>query len=201
LKDIRASSLPLAPKQLTRLFPELWDTQKAAERWLAKNPPEAIRDIIRVWGVLNGYRPKGQTNWSKALVRHGAGAREAITAVLEVPAGGHSGPRPPPIEHPLPASHLRQSQAMARRNARDCSIHPHSSLRLHTGRTNPRAHPRLRSKDLPNPGMDLGRRNTGLARNAAEPIRPSIGSNDRAPGANPGRSHPPPVRCRARRPS
>jgi adenylate cyclase len=42
LKDVRPSSLPLAPKQLTRLFPELWDTQKAAERWLAKNPPEAI---------------------------------------------------------------------------------------------------------------------------------------------------------------
>ena len=63
---------------------------------------------LRVWGVLNGYRPKGQTNWSKALVRHGAGAREAITALPEVPAGGHSGPRPPAIEHP--ASHPRQSQ-------------------------------------------------------------------------------------------
>lgn len=25
-------------------------------------------------GVLNTYRPKGQTSWSKALVRHGAGA-------------------------------------------------------------------------------------------------------------------------------
>jgi len=59
---------------------------KAAERWTAKNPPEAIRDIIRVWGVLNGYRPKGQTNWSKALVRHAADAREAIAAVLGVPA-------------------------------------------------------------------------------------------------------------------
>jgi hypothetical protein len=75
-------SLPLAPKQLTWLFPELWDTQKAAERWLAKTPPEAIRDGVRVWRVLNGYRPKGQTNWSKALVRHRAeaagGARRAV---------------------------------------------------------------------------------------------------------------------------
>ncbi len=47
----------------------------------------SIRDIIRVWGVLNGYRPKGQTRWSKALVRAGADARAAIAAVLVVPAG------------------------------------------------------------------------------------------------------------------
>jgi hypothetical protein len=42
-----ASALPLAPKQLTRLFPEPWDTKKAGERRTAKNPPEAIiiRDI------------------------------------------------------------------------------------------------------------------------------------------------------------
>ena len=64
----------------------LWATKKAAERWIAKNPPEAIRDIIRVWGVLNTYRPRGQTSWSRALVRHGAKAREAIAAVLGVPA-------------------------------------------------------------------------------------------------------------------
>jgi hypothetical protein len=65
-------ALPLAPRQLSRLFPDLWDTEKAAQRWIAKNPPEAYRDIIRVWGVLNSYRPPGQTSWSKALVRHGA---------------------------------------------------------------------------------------------------------------------------------
>jgi hypothetical protein len=51
-----------------------------------EEPPEAIRDIIRVWGVLNTYRPKGQTSWSKVLVRHGAEAREAIAAVLGMPA-------------------------------------------------------------------------------------------------------------------
>src|SRR5207245_677450 len=45
-------ALPLAPKELTRLFPTLWTTRKAAEHWTAKNPPEAIRDIIRVWGFL-----------------------------------------------------------------------------------------------------------------------------------------------------
>src|SRR6266404_7647108 len=49
-------ALPLAPKELSRLFPALRQTAKAAERWTAKNPPEAIRDIIRVWGVLNSYR-------------------------------------------------------------------------------------------------------------------------------------------------
>ena len=68
-------ALPLAPKELSRLFPALRQTAKAAERWTAKNPPEAIRDIIRVWGVLNIYRPRGQTSWSRALVRHGADAR------------------------------------------------------------------------------------------------------------------------------
>ena len=39
-----------------------------------------------VWGVLNGYRPKGQTSWSRALVRHGADARAVIAAVLGAPA-------------------------------------------------------------------------------------------------------------------
>jgi hypothetical protein len=51
----------LAAGEMSRLFPHLWDTKKAAERWLAKNPPEAYRDIIRVSGVLNNYRPRGQT--------------------------------------------------------------------------------------------------------------------------------------------
>jgi hypothetical protein len=80
------NALPLAPREMAKLFPALWDTKKAAERWIAKNPPEAIRDMIRVWGVLNSYRPQGQTRWSRALVRHGAEAREALAAVLRVPA-------------------------------------------------------------------------------------------------------------------
>jgi hypothetical protein len=77
----------LAAKELSRLFPNLWATKKAAERWIVKNPPKAYRDIIRVWGVLNTYRPPGQTSWSKALVRHGADARVALAKVLGVPAG------------------------------------------------------------------------------------------------------------------
>ena len=39
---------------------------------------------IRVWGVLNTYRPPGQTRWSKALVRHGADPAVALAGVLEV---------------------------------------------------------------------------------------------------------------------
>jgi hypothetical protein len=78
--------LSLAPKELTRLFPDLWETRKAAEHWTAKNPPEAYSNIIRVWGVLNTYRPRGQTSWSKALVRHGSDARLALAVVLGVPA-------------------------------------------------------------------------------------------------------------------
>jgi hypothetical protein len=76
----------LAPKELTRLFPGLWKTAKAAERWTAKNPPEAYIDIIRVWGVLNTYRPPRQKSWSKALVRHGADAGLALAEVLGLSA-------------------------------------------------------------------------------------------------------------------
>jgi len=79
-------ALPLSAKELHRLFPDLWGTSKAAEDWRRKNPLIPRLSIIRVWGVLNTYRPKGQKSWSKALVRHGADAREAIAAVLEVPA-------------------------------------------------------------------------------------------------------------------
>jgi hypothetical protein len=80
-------ALPLTAQEMSRLFPSVWATPKAAERWFVKNPPEAHRDIIRVWGVLNTYRPPGQTSWSKALVRHGADAREALAGVLGVRAG------------------------------------------------------------------------------------------------------------------
>jgi hypothetical protein len=37
----------------------------------------------------------GQTNWSKALVRHGADLGVAFAEVLGVSAGGHSGEGPP----------------------------------------------------------------------------------------------------------
>jgi hypothetical protein len=79
-------ALPLAAKELTRLFPELWRTRKAAEDWTRKNPLNPSISIIRVWGVLNTYRPPGQTSWSRALVRHGADPGEALAAVLGVSA-------------------------------------------------------------------------------------------------------------------
>jgi hypothetical protein len=41
-------ALALAPKILPRLLPELWGSEKAAEHWTAKNPPEPYGDIIRV---------------------------------------------------------------------------------------------------------------------------------------------------------
>ena len=31
-------ALPLAAKELTRLFPELWGTEKAAENWTGRTP-------------------------------------------------------------------------------------------------------------------------------------------------------------------
>ena len=78
-------ALPLAAKELHRLFPDLWRTRKAAEDWARKNPLNSLLSIIRVWGVLNTYRPPGQTSWSRALVRHGADARVALAKVLGVP--------------------------------------------------------------------------------------------------------------------
>ena len=79
-------ALPLAAKELTRLYPDLWRTRKAAEDWARKNPLNPYNSTIRVWGVLNTYRPPRQTRWSKALVRHGADPRTALAAVLGVPA-------------------------------------------------------------------------------------------------------------------
>ena len=80
-------ALPLAPAEQTRLFPELWGTEKAAERWLSKNPLDPLISIIRLWGVLADYRRSGRhRRWSKALVRHGADGRLAIAGVLGLPA-------------------------------------------------------------------------------------------------------------------
>ena len=79
-------ALPLAPKELTRLFPELWGTESAAEGWLRKNRLTPSVSIIRVWAVFVDYKPRRQRRWSKALVRHGADARAALAAVLGVPA-------------------------------------------------------------------------------------------------------------------
>jgi hypothetical protein len=81
-------ALPLEPAELTRLFPELWGTDKAAERWLGNNPLNPFITIIRLWGVIAAYRRAGRRGrWSKALVRHGADPAVALARVLEVSAG------------------------------------------------------------------------------------------------------------------
>jgi hypothetical protein len=91
-------ALPLAARDLLRLFPNLWTTKKAAERWTAKNPPEAYRDMIRVWGVFTDYRHSGRHGrWSKALVRHGADARVALAKGARGVRRGHSSERPPGV--------------------------------------------------------------------------------------------------------
>lgn len=80
-------ALPLAVKELTRLFPEFWETEKAAERWLGNDPLNPSISTIRLWGVIVAYRPRGRRGpWSKALVRHGADPRTALAAVLGVAA-------------------------------------------------------------------------------------------------------------------
>jgi hypothetical protein len=79
-------ALPLAAEKLSELFPELWATAKAVERWRSKNPLGSFISIIRVWGVIVEYKPRSQRPWSKALVRHGADASEALAAVLGKPA-------------------------------------------------------------------------------------------------------------------
>ena len=40
-------ALPLEPAELTRLFPELWATEKAAERWFGNNPQNPRITITR----------------------------------------------------------------------------------------------------------------------------------------------------------
>jgi hypothetical protein len=81
-------ALPLAAKELCRLFLNLWATNRAAERWTAKNPLKAYRDTIRFWGVITEYRRSGgHGRWSMALVRHGADPGSALAGVLGVSAG------------------------------------------------------------------------------------------------------------------
>ena len=51
-EENRWDAVPLAAKELHRLFPELWRTKKAAEDWARKNPLNPSVSNIRVWGVL-----------------------------------------------------------------------------------------------------------------------------------------------------
>jgi hypothetical protein len=89
-------ALPLAPKELNRLAPGVWPTEKSAEMWLKKspeikdllallkNPPLSNIKAISAGRVLVDYRPKGQTSWSRALVREGLAPAAALAHVLGV---------------------------------------------------------------------------------------------------------------------
>ena len=78
-------ALPLAARELTRQFPGLWATERAAEDWAGNNPLNPDISIIRLWGVIHLYRPRGRRGkWSRGLVRHGANPRMALAAVLGV---------------------------------------------------------------------------------------------------------------------
>ena len=69
-----------------RVVPEAVAHGAGGRGLAAHNPLDPSISIIRLWGVLVEYKPKRQRRWSRALVRHGAEAREAIAAVLGVPA-------------------------------------------------------------------------------------------------------------------
>jgi hypothetical protein len=71
-------TLPLAAGKLSDLLPELWGTESAAEAWLRKNRLNPSISIIRLWAVFVDYKPKRQRRWSKALVRLGAEAGNAL---------------------------------------------------------------------------------------------------------------------------
>ena len=71
-------------KTLTAKFPELWDSLKAAQRWLDKKPLEHSKSNIQVWGVFRCLGD-GQKRWSRALIRDGvADCAAALGGVLGV---------------------------------------------------------------------------------------------------------------------
>jgi hypothetical protein len=104
-------ALPLAATELTCLFPEIWETEKAAEGWLGNNPLNPLISIIRLWGVIHLYRFSGRRGrWSRALVRHGADPRMALAAVLGLAADGirvreSAGPAAPATASAIPTVH------------------------------------------------------------------------------------------------
>jgi hypothetical protein len=88
VRDKGWEALPLAPAELSRLLPELWGTEKAAEAWLGNNPLIPGISIIRLWGGYCRLPAAGRRGrWSKALIRVGADARAVLAEVLGVAAG------------------------------------------------------------------------------------------------------------------
>jgi hypothetical protein len=78
--------LHLAAKELTRLIPELWATERAAEDWAENNPLNPSISVIRLWRVIYLYRPtRRRGKRSSALVRRGVNPRMALRAVRGSP--------------------------------------------------------------------------------------------------------------------
>ena len=76
-EDKGGEALPLAGKELTRLFPDLWRTRKAGEDWARKDPLRPYNSILEFGASLRLIvRPVRRAG--KALVRHGADTREAL---------------------------------------------------------------------------------------------------------------------------
>ena len=49
-------ALPLVPGWLATAFPELWDTEKAAKRWIEDSPE--IKDLLRMINDLQNQKPR-----------------------------------------------------------------------------------------------------------------------------------------------
>jgi len=73
----RRDGLPLAAKEMSRLFPSLWATKKAAERWTEKTP-QRLRTLLSGVGASElprsapGLAPDWHPGQTHARVRAGA---------------------------------------------------------------------------------------------------------------------------------
>jgi hypothetical protein len=126
-------ALPLSSSWLATTFPDpdMWQTEKAAERWLEnsaeikdlrKNPHLSNKDILLgKWGFLAEYRLPGQKRWSQALVWDDAAPGSALADVLgitegeliwrPVPVPSAAPSRPPEAAAEAPSPHVVHSSA------------------------------------------------------------------------------------------
>jgi hypothetical protein len=49
-------ALPMAAKEMSRLFPNLWATKKAGERWIVKNPTSRVPELGSLGSVRGALR-------------------------------------------------------------------------------------------------------------------------------------------------
>ena len=75
--------ISLKPHELAQRFPTLWQTQKAAEQWATKNPPDALNTYIRGWGFICSYRlPKQRGKASYAICKSGTDPEVELVKAL-----------------------------------------------------------------------------------------------------------------------